>query len=100
MQYKYGDMPTEQIQAQKRYLYGSIIDLLYRQEAGYPLLDARIQSLINQINGLNSLFGYPPQIVTIISCLEDARIHPEQFRKNVLDAANLIDTIAEVSSDV
>ena len=100
MNYKYGAIPTEQIQAQKRYLYGSIIDLLYRQEANYPLLDARIQSLINQINGLNSLFGYPPQIITIISCLEDARIHKEQFRKNILDAANLIDMIPEVNADV
>lgn len=95
MNYKYGSIPTSQIQAQKRYLFGAILDLLWKRDEGYPYLDDRIQSLINQVNGLNSLFGNPPQIITIISCLEDSRIHPEQFRKNVLDAANLIDTIKE-----
>lgn len=96
MKFKYGSIPNEQIHAQKRYLYGAIIDLLYRQEDNYPLMDERIQSLINQINGLNSLFGNQPQVLTIMSCLEDARINPGQFRKDILDAANLIDSILEV----
>lgn len=100
MQTKYGAIPTEQIEAQKKYLFGSLIDLLYKYDDGYPLLDNRIQSLINQISGLNEFFGHPPQIITIISCLEDARVHKDQFRKNVLDAANLIDKIMEVDKDV
>ena len=100
MQTKYGSIPAEQIQAQKRYLYGSILDLLWKHDEGYPLLDNRIQSLINQIGGLNELFGYPPQIITIIACLEDARVHEDQFRKNVLDAANLVDEIMEVDKNV
>ena len=93
MNYKYGAIPTEQIQAQKRYLYGSIIDWLYRQEANYPLLDARIQTLINQIIGSNKLFGEQAEVLSIVAFLETARKEPEQFRKCILDAANLVDTL-------
>lgn len=101
MNYKYnGSIPPEQINAQKKYLYGALIDCLYKHDEGYEFLDARMQSLVNQISGLNALFGNPSQILTILSCLEDARIHPDQFRKNILDAANLVDTIPEVNADV
>lgn len=98
--FKYGSLPTSQVQAQKRYLYGAILSLLYQKEEGYPLLDKHIQTLLNQISGLNQLFGNPPQILSIMACLEDARINPDQFRKNILDAANLVDTIEEVDKNV
>lgn len=101
MNYKSNESITpEQIHNQKRYLYGALIDCLYKHDEGYELLDARMQSLENQISGLSSLFGNPPQILTILSCIRDARIHPEQFRKNVLDAANLVDAIPEVTANV
>ncbi len=93
MEHIYHNIPSNQIEKQKRYFYGSIIDLLYKQEEGYPLLDARIQTLINQISGSNKLFDFQPEILSIIAFLETARKEPSQFRKCVLDAANLVDTL-------
>lgn len=89
----YNNVPSNQIEKQKRYFYGSLVDLLYKKEEGYPLLDARIQTLINQIGGSNCLFGYQPEVLSIVSFLETARREPTQFRKCILDAANLVDKL-------
>lgn len=89
----YENIPSNQIEKQKRYFYGSLVDLLYKKEEGYPLLDARIQSLINQIMGSNALFNFQAEVLTIVSNLETARREPTQFRKCVLDAANLVDKL-------
>ena len=89
----YTNIPSNQIEKQKRYFYGSIISLLYFKEEGYPLLDARIQTLINQIMGSNKLFGEQAEVLSIVAFLETARTEPSQFRKCVLDAANLVDTL-------
>lgn len=93
MENSYGNIPSNQIERQKKYFYGSCIDLLYKHDDGYPLLDARIQTLINQISGSNKLFGYQAEVLSIVAFLEHAREHPEQFRKDVLDAANLVDKL-------
>ena len=95
----YGRTPTDTIIKQKQYFYGSIIGLLYFKEENYPLLDQRIQTLINQIHGSMPLFDNDARILSIIAWLENARTCPEQFRKNVLDAANMIDELG-VRSDV
>lgn len=89
----YENIPSNQIEKQKRYFYGAIINCLYLQEDNSPLVDATIQTLINQIGGSNRLFGYQPEVLTIISNLETARRKPAQFRKCILDAANLVDTL-------
>jgi hypothetical protein len=89
----YENIPSNQIEKQKRYFYGSLVDLLYKKEEGYPLLDARIQSLINQIMGSNALFNFQAEVLTIVSNLETARREPTQFRKCILDAANLVDKL-------
>ena len=96
----YKDVPSNQIEKQKRYLYGSIIDLLYKKEQGYPLLDARIQTLINQIMGSNALFDFQTEILTIVAFLETARKDPKEFRKCILDAANLVDALKGGDSNV
>ena len=95
----YGNMPQAQIIKQKRYLYGAIISCLYQKEDGYPFLDAHMQSLINQISGMNKLFNYQPEVLTIISCLETARSDSSQFRKAILDAANLVNALKDGDSD-
>ena len=100
MKNDYGNVPSNQIEKQKRYFYGSIVDLLYKSEEGYPLLDARIQTLINQIMGSNKLFGEQPEVLSIVSFLETARKEPTQFRKCVLDAANLVDALKGGDADV
>ncbi len=89
----YEDIPSNQIEKQKRYFYGAIINCLYLWEDNSPFVDATIQTLINQIGGSNRLFGYQPEVLTIISNLEMARKEPTQFRKCILDAANLVDTL-------
>ena len=89
----YENIPSNQIEKQKKYLYGACIDLLYKKEEGYPLLDARIQTLINQVIGSNELFNFQAEILTIVAFLETARKTPSQFRKCILDAANLVDTL-------
>lgn len=91
----YGDIPSNQVQAQKRYFYGAIIACLYQKENNDPFLDAHIQTLINQISGLNKLFNYQPEVLSIISCLETARTEPLQFRKAILDAANLVNSLRD-----
>ena len=89
----YENIPSNQIEKQKKYLYGACIDLLYKKEEGYPFLDARIQTLINQIMGSNEMFDFQAEVLTIVAFLETARKDPSQFRKCVLDAANLVDSL-------
>lgn len=94
------NIPLSQIEKQKKYFYGSIINLLYLREANSPFVDATIQTLINQISGSNRFFGYQPEVLTIVSNLETARKEPAQFRKCILDAANLVDTLKGGDSNV
>lgn len=94
------NIPSNQIEKQKRYFYGSIINLLYLREDNSPFVDATIQTLINQIMGSNEIFHFQPEILTIVSNLETARKEPSQFRKCILDAANLVDRLKGGDSDV
>jgi hypothetical protein len=96
----YKNVPSNQIEKQKRYFYGAIINCLYLRENNSPFIDATIQTLINQIGGSNHLFGYQPEVLTIVSNLETARANPHQFRKCILDAANLVDTLKGGDTDV
>ena len=89
----YYNVPSNQIEKQKRHFYGAIINCLYLNEDNSPFLDATIQTLINEILGSNILFGFQPEVLTIVSNLETARTNPLQFRKCILDAANLVDTL-------
>lgn len=100
MEKSYDNIPLNQIEKQKKYFYGSIINLLYLREANSPYVDATIQTLINQIGGSNRLFGYQPEVLTIVSNLETARKEPTQFRKCILDAANLVDKLEGGDSHV
>ena len=96
----YENVPSNQIEKQKRYFYGSLINLLYLNEDNSPFLDATIQTLINQILGSNVLFGFQPEVLTIVSNLETARQNQTQFRKCILDAANLVDKLNGGDSNV
>lgn len=96
----YGDIPQSEIEKQKKYFYGAIISLLYLYEENYEFLDQRIQTIINQISGSIKLFDSTPEILSIIAWLEDSRIHKDQFRKNILDAANMVDKLKGGDSNV
>ena len=89
----YENIPSNQIEKQKRHFYGAMINVLHLKDANSPFVDATIQTLINEIMGSNKLFGYQPEVLTIVSNLETARIDPLQFRKSILDAANLVDKL-------
>jgi hypothetical protein len=96
----YENIPSNQIEKQKRYFYGAIINCLYLKDGNSPFLDATIQTLINQVLGSNVLFGFQPEVLTIASNLETARQNPLQFRKCILDAANLVDALKGGDLDV
>ena len=97
----YGEIPQSEIEKQKRYFYGAILNLLWLRDDNYEFLDQRIQTLINQVSGSRKLFNNSiPEILSIIAWLEDARINPVQFKKNVLDAANMVDKLKGGNSNV
>lgn len=82
-----------QIDKQCKYLWGITLDLLYKKEDHYSLLDSRIQSVINIISGHSTLFHNSPKVITICSLLEKARIDDCQFRKCIMDSLGLIDEL-------
>jgi hypothetical protein len=96
----YENVPSNQIEKQKRHFYGAIINVLHLRDNNSPFVDATIQTLINEILGSNALFGFQPEVLTIVSNLEMARKEPSQFRKCILDAANLVDTLKGGDSNV
>ena len=102
MQYKYGALPSEQIHAEKENLKKAIFILLPYKESRYELLDKYFESLLFRINGLNELFMNQPEIIKLMSLLEAAR-HETNFtsyRKAILDATALVDSIKECDSNV
>ena len=96
----YENIPSNQIDKQKRYLYGALINVLYLYDDNSPFVDATIQNLRNQILGLNALFNFQPEILTIVGNLETARNDHAQLRSCILNAANLVDTLKGGDSDV
>ena len=96
----YENVPSNQIEKQKRYFYGAILDCLFKFEEGYPYLDNRLQNLINQVKGSNELFGEQPQVLTIVALLKTAREDHNQLRSCILSAINLIDELEGGGSDV
>ena len=89
----YDDIPSNQIDKQKRYFYGAILDCLFKFEEGYPFLDNRLQNLINQIQGSNDLFGRQPEVLSIAALLKTAQADHSQLRNCVLNAINLVDRL-------
>lgn len=89
----YDNAPSNQIEKQKKYFYGAILDVLYKFEDDYPFLDNRLQNLINQIEGSNEVFGEQPQVLTIAALLKTAKADHNRLRSCVLNAINLVDTL-------
>ena len=96
----YNNVPSNQIEKQKRYFYGAILDCLFKFEEDYPFLDNRLQNLINQIKGSNELFGYQPEVLSIAALLETARDDHSQLRNCVLNAISLVDRLNGGDFDV
>ena len=96
----YENIPSNQIEKQKRYFYGAILDCLFKFEEDYPFLDNRLQNLINQIQGSNDLFGRQPEVLSIVALLKTAREDHSQLRSCILNAINLVDTLNGGDSNV
>ena len=96
----YENIPSNQIEKQKRYFYGAILDCLFKLEEGYPFLDNRLQNLINQVQGSNDLFGRQPEVLSIVALLKTAKEDHGQLRSCVLNAINLVDKLNGGDFDV
>ncbi|MCQ2076016.1 MAG: hypothetical protein MJZ20_03135 [Bacteroidaceae bacterium] len=102
MEYKYGELSSNQIKKQKKYFQGAIYQLIPYREEGYAFLDGRFLSILQQLDGFNRLFDEQAVILTIMSLLEYARAEADfnKYRKAILDAVALVNEIKEVSSNV
>lgn len=102
MVYKYGILPQDQIHREKEKLKDAIFILLPYRESSYALLDKYFESLLFRINGLNELFMYQTEIITLMSILESARHESDfvKYRKAILDATALVDDIKECDLNV
>lgn len=100
MEKNWNNIPLSQIEKQKKYFYGAILDCLFKLEEGYPFLDNRLQNLINQVQGSNDLFGRQPEVLSIVALLKTARDDHSQLRSCVLNAINLVDKLNGGDSDV
>ena len=96
----YENVPSNQIEKQKRYLYGALINVLYLYDDNSPVVDRTIQNLRNEILGMNALFNFQPKILTIVSNLETALIDKTQLRSCILNAASLVDKLKGGDSNV
>lgn len=96
----YENVPSNQIEKQKRYLYGALINVLYLHDDNSPFIDATIQNLRNQVLGMNALFGFNPKVLTIVSNLETALRDKTELRSCILTAANLVDSLGGGDSNV
>lgn len=100
MSYNYENVPSSQVRKIKQHLYGRMINVLYLQEDNSPFVDATIQNIINEVGGLNLLFDYQSEILSIIGNLQTARQEPERLRACILTAANLVDKLKGGDGDV
>lgn len=96
----YENIPSNQIEKQKRYFYGAILDCLYKFEADYQFLDNRLQNLINQVQGSNDLFGRQREVLSIVALLKTAKADHSQLRSCVFNAINLVDKLNGGDSNV
>ena len=110
MKYLYGHYSDEQFEQFKKQLHSKIHWLiLYKdpeKENEYPNVDFNkyFISLMQEIDSLNELLFFPPQIVEITCLLQTAYKETKQnpfnyhnYRKCILDAHSLVDKIQEVT---
>ena len=98
----YSEVPPNQIAAEKKYFLSAIFRLLpYRQE-NYEYLDNYFESVLQKLKGFNTISGFQPEVLSIISLIEYARQEKDfkKYRKSVLDACGLIERIKESGTDV
>ena len=107
----YGEFSPEQISGTKARLKKRIFYLLFivdpKTAVNFQSVDIRkaFDSLLVEFGGLNNLLGYPVELVSILSLINAAKLEYEnpdfdwmRFRKTVLDAGALVDSIKGVTT--
>lgn len=97
MVYKNGEVPSDQIAAEKRYFLSAIYKLLPYKEDNCVYLDNCFESVLQRLIGFNKISGFQPETITIISLLEYARQESDfkKYRKAILDACGMVKLIKE-----
>lgn len=109
IKYKYGELSTEQIHETKEGLRKRIFFLLLlvdkKTADNYEGVDVEktFESLLMEFGGLNEMLGYPPEMVSVLSLVNAAKLEYcssdfnwQRFRKLILDAGSEAAKIKEV----
>lgn len=108
MNYKYGEIPSKQVHDYKSYLHTKIHwMLLYKDpklegQYNHVNISKYITSIQRQLDGLNEMFNYSPQLLVLMTLIEKARQVSEEasfdfrvYRSLLLDAHSAIDELPE-----
>ena len=109
MKHKYGEFSVEQIKYTKQSIRKSIFFLLLyvdpktKQEYADVNVNKAFDGLLHRLGGMNNILFCPPELVTVISLLQEAwtEFNKKDFdfgvyRKLILDAGAEVDKIKEV----
>lgn len=113
MKYKYGEFSQQQISKVKDKLTKKIFFLIIiadpntKDEHKDIDVNSTFTDLLYEIGGMNSIMGEPPELVTVISFLEMARLSyspiesqdafkVSAYRKLILDACSEMNKLKEV----
>ena len=109
MNYKYGIFSENQIASTKKYIRKQIFFLLLyvdpktKHEYENINVNTAFSNILYKIGGLNELLQSPPELVSVMSLLESARIEYNNpdfcfsvYRKLILDAGAEVMKIKEV----
>jgi hypothetical protein len=106
--YKYGEFSSEQMHEAKLGMQKRIFFLLLlvdkRTAVNYQGVNVEktFESLLTEFGGLNELLGYPPELVSVLSLVNAAKLEYEssdfswtRYRKLILDAGSQVEKIKE-----
>ena len=92
MDSKYGVIDNQQLSNNYEDIAKQIFSCLIKKEESDTNLSFFITCLIHRIHGLNSIVGSQPELITVMSLLEDAKIEHNFriYRKFILDACSIM----------
>lgn len=100
---KYGTEFIEpQVDGNCEYLHREIHKLLYSREEEDSNLDTYFKKLQCKLGGMNEMFYHQPELITLMSVIESARIEAskpdynhETYRTLIFDAHSILDRLFE-----
>lgn len=89
-----------QLQQEAKFLHKEIHRLLYGRENEDPRLFIYYDKLQRTLSGMNELLSQPPELITLMSDIEAARIEAlnsdynhEAYRRLILDSHSILDRL-------